>query len=73
MTDPKKTATMRLLALVGMVLLVWSVTPAPRWAASIEIASFRLSLSGEGATVRLRTGVFDSGQSGFALLLGIDR
>jgi hypothetical protein len=73
MNDPKNTATMRLLALVGMVLLAWSVTPAPRWAASIEIASFRLSLSGEGATVRLRTGVFDSGQSGFALLLGIDR
>ena len=61
-TDLKTSALIRLVALLCAVLLVWAATPAPRWAASIETASFRLSLTIDAETVRLRTGAFDSGQ-----------
>ena len=68
MTHPKMIAMLKLLTLVAAMLLLWRVAPAPHLAASVEIASFRASLSVDGASVRLRTGAFDTGQLGIALL-----
>ena len=68
MTDAKMIA--KLLAMVGAVLLLWHVAPAPHLAASVEVASFRASVSVDGASVRLRTGASDSGQFGVGLFGG---
>ncbi|HVF93672.1 MAG TPA: hypothetical protein VM900_05100 [Sphingomonas sp.] len=63
MTEPRMNATMRLTALICAAILMWSAMPAPRWAASLETASFRLSLSIDAGSVRLRTGASGTGQS----------
>ncbi len=63
MTEPKLIATLKLVALMSAALLLWNGIPAPRWAAGLETASFRLSLSMNADTVRFRTGAFETGQS----------
>ncbi len=63
MNDAKMTAAMKLVVAVCAVLLLWNAAPSPRWAASLEIASFRLALSSDGGTVHLRTEASGSGQS----------
>lgn len=68
MTEPKLIATLKLVALMCAALLLWNGVPAPRWAAGLETASFRLSLSMNADTVRFRTGAFVSGQSGLSIL-----
>lgn len=61
-------AVLKLAALLCAALLLGNAIPAQRWAAGIETASFRLSLSLNADAVRFRTAAFESGQSGLSVI-----
>lgn len=68
MSDPKMFARMKLVALLFAALLLWT-GPTRHWAAGLETASFRLSLSVGADAVRFRTVAFDSGQPGWRMIV----
>ncbi|WP_315760639.1 hypothetical protein [Sphingomonas sp. Y38-1Y] len=61
-------ATLALLALTGAALWRPAGAPAAPWQLKLELASVRLSISGGGAPVRNRTGLFEIGRSAVSLM-----
>jgi hypothetical protein len=65
MTEPEPIKKLKLVVLVCAAILLLNIASGRTWVAAMETASFRLSLSLTGDTVRFRTGSSDTGRSGF--------